>query len=388
MKRMGVQNKAMLENSNNSGLAGNSEVPFGSNCVRLSGREWVVAGIVLSAVLGFAPTLWERLEKFEPEPDYRLPYELSSDYWHYERYCDWACSQSATLVIGDSVVWGHYVSQDHTLSNYLNEIAGENRFANLGVDGIHPVALDGLLQYYGKDISNKKVILHLNPLWMSSPKHDLQSAKEFRFNHPRLVPQFLPKITCYTESVSNRLGIVMERNSGFLSWTSHVRTVYFNKMDLSNWTMERPYEFPLRALTLELPRPKETSEQVDPWNARRATKQDFPWVSLDTSIQWKFFRRAVKNLRKHGNRVFVLIGPFNEHILKDKSLETYRSMKAGMETWLRENEVPYYLPPPLPSHLYADASHPLRGGYLMLARRLFDEDSFRSVVFSPGGQSR
>ena len=388
MKQMGVQKKATLEKPDSPGLAGNSQVPFGSNCVRLSGREWSVVAIVVSALFFLGPTLWERLEEFEPEPDYRLPYVLSSDYWLYERYCRWACSQGETLVIGDSVVWGHYVSQDQTLSHYLNEIAGDNRFANLGVDGIHPAALDGLLRYYGEDISNKTVILHLNPLWMSTPKHDLQSEKEFRFNHPRLVPQFLPRIACYTESVPNRIGIVLERKTPLLSWASHLRTAYFNKMDLSSWTMQHPYELPFRALTFELPEPKETTEQDQPWNARGGTKQSFPWVSLESSVQWKFFRRAVENLREHGNTVFVLIGPFNEHMLKDKSLETYRSIKAGVETWLRENKVPYYLPAPLPSDLYADASHPLGGGYAMLARRLFDDESFKSVVLSPGGQSK
>jgi hypothetical protein len=54
-------------------------VPFSSNCVRLPGREWVIIGIVLLAIFCLAPALWERFEKFEPEPDYRLPYELGED---------------------------------------------------------------------------------------------------------------------------------------------------------------------------------------------------------------------------------------------------------------------------------------------------------------------
>ncbi len=101
------------------------EVPYSSNCVRLSLREWLIIGIVFSALLCFGPTLWERIEQFDAGPDYRLPYELSSDYWLQARYCRWACSPSPsegrgsryeTLVIGDSVIWGHYVSRDNTLS--------------------------------------------------------------------------------------------------------------------------------------------------------------------------------------------------------------------------------------------------------------------------------
>ena len=86
----------------------NDQVPFSSNCVRLSPSEWLIVAIIFSAIFCFAPTLGERVEKFEPEPDYRLPYDLSSDYWLYERYCRWACSRYETLVVGDSVVLGPF----------------------------------------------------------------------------------------------------------------------------------------------------------------------------------------------------------------------------------------------------------------------------------------
>ena len=185
-----MEKKDITEIRDSSRDPSNAEVPYGSNCVRLSLREWLIVGIAFSALLCFGPMLWERIEKFEPAPDYRLPYELSSDYRLQARYCRWACSRYDTLVIGDSVVWGHYVSRDNTLSYYLNQNAGRNQFANMGVDGIHPVALAGLLKYYGRDIKGAKVILHFNPLWMSSRKHDLQIEKEFHFNHPKLVPQF------------------------------------------------------------------------------------------------------------------------------------------------------------------------------------------------------
>ncbi len=133
----------------------NDQVPFSSNCVRLSPSEWLIVAIIFSAVFCLAPTLWERVEKVEPEPDYRLPYDLSSDYWLYKRYCRWACSRHETLVVGDSVVWGHFVPVDNTLSHYLNDLAGREQFANLGADGTHPAALEGLLRYYATDISNK-----------------------------------------------------------------------------------------------------------------------------------------------------------------------------------------------------------------------------------------
>ena len=47
----------------------------------------------------------------------------------------------------------------------FNQFNNENRFANLGLDGIHPAAMEGLLRYYGKDIKNKNVILHFDNIY-------------------------------------------------------------------------------------------------------------------------------------------------------------------------------------------------------------------------------
>jgi len=353
-----------------------------SNELRLLVRQWLLTLAILMLLFVFMPGLWTMIEDFEPARDYRIPYTLSDDYWLYSRYCQASRDNHDVMVVGDSVVWGHYVPPDGSLSHYLNQMAGAQTFANMGIDGIHPVAMAGLLEYYGQAIRGKKVILSFNPLWMTSKKHDLQTEKEFRFNHPRLVPQFTPRIACYTESMTNRINIVMERHVQLLKWASHLSTAYFNKMDLSTWAMAHPYEFPMGAIPFRLPQPEETVEQAQPWNARGGAAQNFPWVGLETSVQWQFFKRAIKTLQSRGNTVFVLMGPFNEHMMTDQSLETYHSIKSGVETWLQQNRVPYYLPEPLPSELYADASHPLKAGYAMLAQWLCDDESFKSVILS------
>ena len=358
-----------------------SEVPYGSNCVRLSVRECLVIGITLSALFYFVPTLWERMEKFEPEPDYRLPYVLSSDYWLFDRYCRWATSKYETLVIGDSVVWGHFVSEHNTLSHYLNEVVGQDRFVNLGVDGIHPVALAGLLRYYGRDIKGANVLLHFNPLWMSSRKQDLQIEKEFHFNHPKLVPQFVPDIPCYKDSYSRRLSAVVVRYVPFLSWTSHLKIAYFESTDLPTWTLEHPYESPLKALTLQLPASEndDQNEHIS-WTEKGIIKKDFQWVELETSLQWKSFQQSIEMLKARNNRIFVLVGPFNEHMLKGKSIDTYRKMKSEIKAWLQRNNVPYYMPEALPSEFYRDASHPLGEGYAVLAKQLSERTPFRNFL--------
>ena len=121
-----------------------------SNGIRLTGREWLGLGLFAVVLLVFAPSLWHRTETFALEPDYRIPHDLSNDYWLYERYAGLAADHYDTLLIGDSVIWGEYVTRQETLSHYLNELAGQERYANLGLDGAHPLALGGLVEFYAE----------------------------------------------------------------------------------------------------------------------------------------------------------------------------------------------------------------------------------------------
>jgi len=337
-----------------------TKIPFSSNNIRLSGREWIITALICSTLLCIGPQLWGRLEKFDPGDDYRLPYTLGNDYWLYGRNCKWACSKYDTLLVGDSVIWGHYVSADNTLSHYLNQDAG-------------------------RDISAKNVIIQFNPLWMSSAKHDLQTEKEFHFNHPKLVPQFFPKIPCYKDSFSKRFSAAVERYVPFFGWTSHLRIVYYDNMDLPNWTLEHPYKNPLAAVTLELPVSQDNLQENVSWTEKGIAQEDFQWVEPSQSLQWQFFRRTIKLLKARKNKVFVVVGPFNEHMLKPESYETYQKMKSEIETWLKRNNVAYCIPPALPSELYRDASHPLGQGYAMLAKQLFENQSFKSAILEVDG---
>ena len=353
------------------------DVRFGASALRLSGRQWAVAGLAAVAFFVFAPNLWERVEKLDPPADYRLPYDLSNDYWLFSRYARLAAARGQTLVVGDSVMWGQYVKRGQTLSHYLGERDGEPRFANLGLDGAHPAALAGLLRYYGGDIAGGRVVLHSNLLWTASKKHDLQSEKEFRFNHPTLAPQFVPSIPCYTESGSRRLGIAIERQVPFFAWANHLRVAYFGQQDLPTWTMEHPTACPLAAIRpAVLMADDPLRHEPISWTARGIEKQDFAWVDLETSFQWRFLREAVAVLQARGNKVFVLVGPFNEHMLNDESLKVYAERKRTVAAWLAANQVPHLVPPPLPSDLYADASHPLAEGYRLLAEQLWANAEF------------
>ena len=77
-----------------------STVPFGSNEVRLSPRQCIIAAVVLAVLFHFIPILWRRVEPLELGPDYRIPFRLGYDYWTYDRYSGEVCREDKTLVIG------------------------------------------------------------------------------------------------------------------------------------------------------------------------------------------------------------------------------------------------------------------------------------------------
>jgi hypothetical protein len=352
-----------------------------SNGVRLTAREWLVVGIFTVLFVAFTPSLWERVEPYTLEPDQRMPHDLSNDYWLYERYAKQAAEQYDALVIGDSVVWGEYVNGHETLSHYLNELAGRERYANLGLDGAHPLALGGLIEHYAGRLVNKDLLLQCNPLWMSSPRADLQDDKNTEFNHPRLVPQFVPPIPSYREEVSVRIGVVVEQHVPMSSWTTHLQQAYYDRTDLPSWTLEHPNDNPLKPLKRGLP-PTDNSRRHDPdrpWYENGITQQDYPWVDLETSLQWHAFQRVVQILQQRGNRVFVLVGPFNEHLLSPNSRRRYQEVKATITSWLEAQQIPHAAPSPLDRTLYGDASHPLRQGYAELARQLQHEPFFHTA---------
>ncbi|MBN2451811.1 MAG: hypothetical protein JXR77_15590, partial [Lentisphaeria bacterium] len=285
----------------------------------------------------------------------------------------------AIAVVGDSVVWGHYVRPAETLSTCLAASSGGTPFANLGVDGIHPAAMEGLLRHHARALSGGRLILHCNLLWMSSEKQDLQSAKEFAFNHPDLVPQFRPRIPCFRRSLSKRLGTVVHRLCPVAGWARHLRIAYFEGRDLPAWTVDHPYANPLARLAHgppeadDMPSPPPVRE---PWTRQGYAPYTPKWVDLEGSLQWRSFQRTVELLRRRGNRVLVIVGPFNEHMLTPAGLAVYRERQETVRAWLRERGVPHVVPGALPSAFYADASHPLAAGYEALARSLVAEPVF------------
>ena len=375
------------------------------NAMRLTARQWLaVAALVLLVLLGTSP-LWKSVERFDTGPDYRIPYALSKDYWLYERRLE-QLAPTNIAVLGDSVVWGEYVRPDGTLAHFLNEVLPDGQrgqsgiFVNAGVNGLFPLAFEGLIRDYGSALRQRKVILHCNVLWMSSPKADLHTEKEERFNHADLVPQFSPRLPCYKADLNRRLAVGVERHFTFAQWANHLQVAYFGQKNILAWTLEEDdhtpprypnaYRNPFTQITLTVP----TEPAVDPergpasprhkpWSTTGEGSTRFEWVELDQSLQWAAFQRLVKLLQSRGNDVLVVVGPFNEQIMAVENQPAFRQLRAGIADWLSKNQVPHVVPATLPSALYADASHPLTDGYKLLASQLGGEAVFLKWL---GGQ--
>jgi hypothetical protein len=375
-----------------------SDTPF-VNEMRLHARHWaVVLGIVILAVT-LAPSLWKRLERFDTGPDYRIPYALSSDYWLYERRLE-RLAPTNIVVLGDSVIWGEYVLPDGTLSHFLNREAGAtNLFVNAGVNGLFPLALEGLVRCYGRPLRHRKVMLHCNVLWMTSPKADLSTDKEEQFNHSVLVPQFFLPMPCYRADANERLNAMAQRNVPFLGWVSHLQNAYFGQKSIPKWTLEEgdgdpprhpnAYRNPLSQITLAVPLEPQNDPQRGPqsprhksWSTNAAGTTHFEWVALDKSLQWHAFRRAIAMLRERDVDVLVVLGPFNEHLVAPENRPACRKVHEAIVAWLSRNQVPHLVPEPLLSALYADASHPLTEGYQRLAARLYRDAQFQKWLNS------
>ena len=350
-----------------------------SNGIRLTGREWILVAVFGLAIVIGVP-LWANREPFDVPAEARIPSKLSDDYWLYRRYAERAAERGDIVVLGDSVVWGKFAHRDETLSHSLNALgdaASSTRIS--GSMAAHPLALEGLVEHFAAAIAGKKVILHCNPLWYTSETVDLRDPKKTEFNHPRLVPQFDFRMTSLDEDVSTRLGSLVLERLPFSQWTTHLQQSHYEQSDIPGWTLKHPYADPIApALADVVLDDDRIEEQQASWKKRGVQLTDYPWIDPDESLQWPAFQRTVELLRKRGNAVFVVVGPFNEHLLTDESRGRYGPVKTKLAAWLTLNGVPHVAPETLPSDLYGDSSHPLPAGYAALAKTLSETASFQA----------
>ncbi|MCE5228518.1 hypothetical protein LLG95_02830 [bacterium] len=363
-----------------SGPFGGEGIPFGSNEMRLTGWQWLATLVIAAAVLWAIPHVWSALHPVKlSAPLGRVPFDLGNDYWMVEQSFNAMLKGIDNAVVGDSVMWGAYVAPENTLASQLTQRAGA-KFANLGISGCHPVANYGLVKYYGKSIANKNVLIQFNPLWLSTPREDLTTTSLAGINHPKLLPQLSESIPAYGDTgFDERFGIALKHHFSIYGWVMHMQTVAFGGDDIPAWTVKNPYSVPAVQEFPDLPTDKAPS-LAKPWTTRKIKQVDFQFVPLDKSYQWRYFCKLVELLQQRGNKVFVLVGPYNEHMMKGKAVDRYKNeIKPGMEKWLKEHNVPYLAPAALPTEIYTDSSHPILNGYGLIADQLMANADFKKM---------
>ena len=370
---------------------------FSSNRMRLTMGQWIVIISVMLPLISLASPAWKHFEEFAHPPDYRIPYPLSRDYWLYGQHVKQSVAEipQPVFVVGDSIVWGEFVKRDATLPRFLgDQVDNQVVFVNAGVNGLFPLALEGLVRDYGDALHDQRVILHCNLLWMNSPEADLSSTKEQKFNHAELVPQFRPSIPCYRASVEERLSTAIARRSGFLSWSAHMQICYYGAKSIPLWTLDvqrsqpsgnvNAYALPWAPVSFRVP--SELDEDADrgqqsprhrPWFDRGLNIQSFEWVPPEDSLQWAAYQRLVALLLKRENDLLVVIGPFNKHLVSPSNRAGLQKWNETVASWLQDAQVPLIAPAALASEDYADASHPLTSGYRELARRVARDPVFK-----------
>lgn len=363
------------------------EFIFASNALRLTGRQWLIVGVLALTAAIAVPAFWPAAEPLETGGDYRLPYALHEDYYLIARWCRRAGRTHDAIALGDSVVWGEYVRPGRTLSAALNRRAGRDAVANLGLNGLHPVALAGLVQHDGAGLDGRKVLLVLNPMWMRSGRTDLSEAparggETAPVNQPGLLPQLWPPVPGYTAPWPQRIRTVIARGLPLLPWRDHIALAYYRGLGTPDWTARHPYRWPFEPVDLRLPAPADAPHsQALPWHQRGIeplTVAQAPWLPPDESLQWTFVGHTLNALAARNANVFVVLSPLNVHMLEESSRDRYERVHAAFKERLAEAGVAHHALETLPSALYADLSHPLAAGYDRWADELWADPAFRA----------
>lgn len=308
--------------------------------------------------------------------DYRIPYSMGEDYFLYSSYSKSIADGSRIPVIGDSVIWGHYTDSGSTLTAHLNRINKKPVFVNMGLDGIHPAAMSGLIDLYASGLKNRKVIAGVNLLWMSSARHDLSGPVNSEINHKILLPQFTRKIPSYKPSFEERISASITRSIPFFAWIDHLRLSKFAGKSFYLWTMDNPD----KSITEFFSHKEDEFKAPEGTLPEKMQEQNIEWITAEKSLQWEFMIETLLSLKKNGNRVAAVITPFNTYMMTAESRKRYFSILAEMEWILRENGIIPIIPLILEKKYFADSSHPNAEGYKLIAEDIMKNREFLEFI--------
>jgi len=329
--------------------------------------------IVVVLALGYISTITSYNNFTE---NYRIPHSLNEDYYLYKKYSKYAASNNLIQVIGDSVIWGHYVSEDNTLTAYMNRFSKDKKFANMGLEGSYPIVMNGLIENYSSELRNRKIIVGFNLLWISSLKHDLSGEPESNINHKKLLPQVYPKIPSYNPNIEDRLSAMISRLLPFI-WIEHIKMNCFKEKNFYTWTIEHPHNAITDYFT-----GASTDAYILPAAMRldRFDRQNTDWVEIEKSMQWKFMLKTLSCLKENANDIIVLITPFNTYMLTDKSRERYYSIISNIKEDLSGAGINFIIPEIHEKKFFADSSHFTSEGYRAIAESLLNSNEFNRFL--------
>lgn len=307
---------------------------------------------------------------------YRLPYNLGEDYFLFKKYVKTVSSYNTIPVIGDSVIWGHYTTETGTLTSHLNDVQMAAEFSNLGIDGIHPAVMSGLVEHYCQALKGRKIIIGINLLWMSSARHDLSGSKNSEINHRMLLPQFTDTIPAYSPPLEERLSNVIRRSSNLLLWGDHLRLTLFRERNIYRWSMDNPLENPLLFFRPEI---KEYSTPA-PMDTSKSPRQSVRWIIPEESLQWRYTMKTVKLLNARGNSVLAIVTPFNRHMLTEESALQHKLIVKDIKARLASEGITAVIPEIPRAEEFADSSHLTGRGYRILAEELIKDRDFTLFI--------
>ncbi len=301
----------------------------------------------------------------------RIPASHSEDYWLAERMMLDARRQRQRVWLGDSVVWGAYAAPEDAwpAQTQIRE-SEDGPVLNLGLNGLHPIALQGMLNSAWRGLRGMQVTVHCNPLWMSSERRDCSSGSPDLQNHALLAPALWDLLPGDDRDISARMQTAVDRSSSLLLFGRHLRMSLFDNQSLARWTTEHPYRIPVAAPSSMLPK-RESLYQAVPWEERPGMRLlDSPWVELRRSRQWAAFDSVLNTLHERGNHIRVVVGPLNTHMMTEGCRQRYLALVDQISRRLEQRGESFFVLEPVASDEYADASHPLAAGYRRLAEQL------------------
>lgn len=205
-------------------------------------------------------------------------------------------------------------------------------------------------------------------------------------------PTWTDGIPLWDPEFNTVAGWLLDRHVPYYDWTTHLKMVYFEGRSIESWMLANPTANPVGQFHVPTDRWDEASSRRwffvrptefepdrpdTPWTGRGIEIENFPWIPLEQSFQWRCTRQTVRALHDRTDRLLVVIGPYNEHLLTQASRQRYRERLQQARDWIESQGIACVVPEALPSALYADASHPLAEGYRLLAERLLADETFR-----------